>query len=102
MLRILIFFGVACTTAFVAVWIAEQSGHGRISWGGYLVEASAAVFFGLAIAAVVSSTLVFELTRIILSYIRKYLDVPELLLLKLKNFLKYIILQSSLFQLIKK
>ena len=71
MLRILIFFGVVFTTAFVAVWIAEQSGHVRMIWGGYLVEASVAVFFGLAIAAVVSSTLVFELTRIILGVPKK-------------------------------
>ena len=71
MLRILIFFGVVFTTAFVAVWIAEQSGHVRMIWGGYLVEASVAVFFWLAIAAVVSSTLVFELTRIILGVPKK-------------------------------
>ena len=59
MLRILIFFGVAFAITLVAVWIADQSGHVRMIWGEYLVEASIAVFFGLAIAVVVSSTLVF-------------------------------------------
>ncbi|MBT06182.1 MAG: hypothetical protein CMM32_04615 [Rhodospirillaceae bacterium] len=65
MLRILIFFGVTFAAAFVAVWIAEQSGHIRMIWGGYLVEASVTVFFWLAIAVVVFSILVFELVRII-------------------------------------
>ena len=71
MLRIFIFFGVAFTVVLVAVWIAEQSGHVRMIWGGYLVEASVAVFFGLAIATVVFSTLGFELARIILGAPKK-------------------------------
>ncbi|MEE2694217.1 MAG: heme biosynthesis HemY N-terminal domain-containing protein [Pseudomonadota bacterium] len=73
MLRIFIFFALAFAATFVAVWIAEQSGHVRMTWGGYLVEASVSVFFWATIAIVLLLVAVFQLVRIILGAPRKLL-----------------------------
>ncbi len=73
MLRIFVFLTVAFASTFTAVWIAEQSGHVRLVWGGYLVETSVSVFFGMVIATVVFWVLVFQLTRIILGAPGKFI-----------------------------
>ncbi len=73
MLRIFIFFALAFTVIFIAVWIAEQSGHVRMIWGGYLIEASVPVFSWISIATVVSSALAFQVARIMVGAPRRLL-----------------------------
>src|SRR3981081_3253337 len=57
MVRIILFLGLIALAAAGAAWIADQSGEGVLSWGGWRVETTVPVFalaLGVTIVAAVT------------------------------------------------